>query len=226
MAGVERIVDVLRRALLADQRLGEALRIVHVVEAEPALDAEALVVRRPVLAGDVEQLVVLDLIGELAADAAIGAHRVDLAVGVGGADVVLVDEGRRHQRAGRAGLDAFAAGDAGRVPHRIVEVEHDLLGVAAAGHADDVVDLHLAAGADAQVALDAGVEIDRHRGVAAVGRRRIAAFRKPARGEPLAVDHLPQMRLRIGGDVALRLVGEEKLRHHLPRAPWRDRSGS
>ena len=42
MAGVERIVDVLRRAVLADQRLGEPLRIVHVVEAEPALDAETV----------------------------------------------------------------------------------------------------------------------------------------------------------------------------------------
>ena len=130
---------------------------------------------------------------------------------------MVVDERRRHQRAGRAGLHAFAAGDAGRVPHRIVEVEHDLLGVAAAGHADDVVDLHLAAGADAQIALDAGVEIDRHRGVAAVGRRGIAALGKPARGEPLAVDDLPQMRLRIGRDVALGLVGEQKLGHHPAR---------
>ena len=42
--------------------------------------------------------------------------------------------------------------------------------MAAAGHADDVVDLDLAAGADAEIALDAGVEIDRHRHVAAVGR--------------------------------------------------------
>jgi hypothetical protein len=31
--------------------------------------------------------------------------------------------------------------------------------MAAAGHADDVVDLDLAAGADAQIALDAGVEM-------------------------------------------------------------------
>ena len=43
--------------------------------------------------------------------------------------------------------------------------------MAAAGHADHVVDLHFAAGADAEIALDAGVEIDRHRGMAAVGRR-------------------------------------------------------
>ena len=38
----------------------------------------------------------------------------------------------------------------------------------AVGHADDVVDLDLAAGPDAEVALDAGVEVDAHRRVAGV----------------------------------------------------------
>ena len=52
--------------------------------------------------------------------------------------------------------------------HRVVEIEHDLFVVAAARHADHVVGLHFAAGADAEVALDAGVEIDRHRRMAAV----------------------------------------------------------
>src|SRR4028119_1201482 len=47
------------------------------------------------------------------------------------------------------------AGGGGRGAHRIVEVEDDLLDVAAQGHADDVVDLDLAAGADAQAAVDA-----------------------------------------------------------------------
>ena len=178
IAGVEGVVDVLRYAVLADQRLGEPLRIVDVVEAETALDAETLVVRRAVLAADIEQLVVLDVVGELAADAAIGAHRIDLAVGKAGADIVVVEQRRRHQRAGRAGLHAFPAGDAGRGAHGIVEIEHDLLAMAAAGHADDVVDLHFAAGADAEIALDAGVEIDRHGGVAAVGRGRVGARRE------------------------------------------------
>ena len=38
----------------------------------------------------------------------------------------------------------------------------------AIGHADDVIDLHLAAGAHAQAALDAGIEIDAHRGMAGI----------------------------------------------------------
>src|SRR3546814_19262701 len=74
----------------------------------------------------------------------------------------LVQHGGRHQRAGRAGLYAFAAGDAGRAAHRVVEVEDDLLAEAAAGHAADVVDLDLAAGAAAAIALTAGVEVARH----------------------------------------------------------------
>src|SRR4029078_12271792 len=83
-------------------------------------------------------LVVLDLVGELAADAAIRADAVHGAVGLAEIDVVFCHPRRRHQRAGRAGLHAFAAGDAGRSPHRIVEVEHDLFEMTAAGHTDDV----------------------------------------------------------------------------------------
>src|SRR6185312_13318658 len=168
---VNKLVRHLRHAVLADHRLQEALWIVHVVEAEAALDAEPVLVGRAVLAGDGDDLVVLDLIGELAADAAIGTDTVDGAVGLAFVDVVLVDHRRRHQGAGRAGLHALATGNAGRLPHRIVEIEHDLLGVAAAGHADDVVDLHFAAGADAEIALNAGVEIDRHGDVASIGLR-------------------------------------------------------
>ena len=174
---VDEFVRHFRHAVLADHRLQQALRIVHVVEAEAALDAEPVLVGRAVLAGDGDDLVVLDLVGELAADAAIGADAVDGAVGLALIDIVLVDHRRRHQRAGRAGLHAFAAGDAGRGAHRIVEVEHDLFEMAAAGHADDVVDLHFAAGADAEIALDAGVEIDRHGDMAAVGLRHFGGSR-------------------------------------------------
>ena len=58
------------------------MRVVHIVEAEAALDAEAVVVRRTVPALGVDDLVVLDLIGDLAADAAEGAQRIDLPVGI------------------------------------------------------------------------------------------------------------------------------------------------
>ena len=83
--------------------------------------------------------------------------------------------------------------------HRIVEVEHDLFEMAAAGHADDVVDLDLAAGADAEIALDAGVEIDRHRDMAAVRLRHLdpLALGEAAGLDLLALDDLPELAVRI-----------------------------
>src|SRR4029453_3519861 len=52
IGGIDRIVGVLGHAILADQRLREAMRMAHVVEAEAALDAEPVLVRRPVAAAD------------------------------------------------------------------------------------------------------------------------------------------------------------------------------
>ena len=51
-----------------------------VVEAEAALDAQPVVIGRAVAPLGVEDLLVLDLIGDLAADAAIRAQRIDLAI--------------------------------------------------------------------------------------------------------------------------------------------------
>ena len=51
--------------------------MVDVVEAEAALDAQAVFVGRAVAAIDVEDLVVLDVHRGLAADAAVGAERID-----------------------------------------------------------------------------------------------------------------------------------------------------
>src|SRR5206468_498954 len=73
--GVDEFVRYLRHALFPDHRLEQALRVGHIVEAEAALDAEPLLVGRAVLALDGDDLVVLDLISELAADAAIRADR-------------------------------------------------------------------------------------------------------------------------------------------------------
>ena len=200
----------------ADQRLGQPVGVVHVIEAEAALDAEPVVVGRPVLALDRDDAVVLHLEDQLAADPAIGAHALDLAVGGVGVDAVVVDEARRHQRAGRAGLDALAAGDAGRVAHRIVEIEDDLFVVAAPGHADHVVDLDLAAGAHAEIALDAGIELHRHRRMAAVGRRRRAP-REAAVADLELVGPLPQPRTRVVRRRAVRLVADQELEDEAPR---------
>ena len=73
-----------------------------------------------------------------------------------------IDDGLRHQRAGRAGLHALPASDASGEAHRIVEIEDWLRVDAAKRHADHVVDLNLATRPNTQPAIDAGVEIDRH----------------------------------------------------------------
>src|SRR2546425_6912497 len=125
-----------------------------VIESVAALDAEPAMVRRAVLAGDELDLVFLHVIREQAADAAERAYRVDLLV-----DGLQAGVARRHQRAGRAGLHALAAGHAGGLAHRVVEVEHDLRVIPPPGVADDVVHLLLAAGAHAARALDPRVQI-------------------------------------------------------------------
>ena len=197
--------------------------MMDVVEAEAALDAEPVVVGRAVAALGVDHLLVLDLIGDLAADAAERAQRIDLLVGIGDAGLVLVEHHRRHQRAGRAGLHAFAAGDAGRFPHRVVEVEHDLGAVIAIGHADDVVDLHLAAGAHAQAALDAGIEIDAHRRMAGIGLPALGGG-ETAFGDLDLFGPVPELRIRIVRGLARRLVGDQQFHHHLLRGDRARRS--
>ena len=64
---------VLADAFPADHRPGDPVRVVHVVEPEPSLHAQPAVIGRAVPPLDLDQPVVLDVVGELAADAAIWA---------------------------------------------------------------------------------------------------------------------------------------------------------
>ena len=196
VGGIDLVVGILFRIRQPHQRLGQPVRMMDVIEAETALDAEPVVVGRPVAALGVDDLVVLDLVGDLTADAAERTQRVDLPVGIGHAGLVRVEHHRRHQRAGRTGLHAFAAGDAGRFTHRIVEIEHDLGVVVAIGHPDYVIDLNLAAGAHAQAALDAGIEIDAHGGMAGIALPALGV-RKAALGHPDLFGPVPELRIRI-----------------------------
>src|SRR6185312_8060806 len=98
IARIDHLMRDLRHAVFSDHRPRQAIRIGDVVEAEPALDAQPVLVGRTVLAGDGNDLVVLDVVGELAADAAIRAYAVNFAVGKFRAHVVLADKRSRHQR--------------------------------------------------------------------------------------------------------------------------------
>src|SRR5262249_45101289 len=137
----------------ADQRPGEALAVLGVVPAVAALDAQAALVAGAVAALGPEDVAVVDVVGQGAADAAVGADAVH--GGRLGARPQRQGERLVGQRPGGAGGGALAAGDAGALAHRGVEVEGDLRGRGAAGPADDVVGLDLVAGPDAAVAEDA-----------------------------------------------------------------------
>src|SRR5690606_28712941 len=141
----------LRRIVTADQRLGQPLRRHGVVEAEAALDAQSVLIGWAVAAVDLDNSVVLDGNRGLTADAAERTQRVhdlvELLDGTGPGR--FIHERLFIERPGRASLHALAAGHAGRQTHRVVHVEDGNRMTAAIGHADDVVDLDLAAGAHA-----------------------------------------------------------------------------
>ena len=138
-----------------------------VVEAEAALHAQPLAIRRAVTALHRDDLIGVGLIGNLATRHRNRGRRcATSSSAISVPDALLVHQARFHESTRRTGLHTFAAGDAGAGAHRIVEVEDDLRAVAAVGHADDVVDLHVAARAHAESAVNAGIEIDAHGRVA------------------------------------------------------------
>ena len=106
---------------------------------------------------------VFHVIGQLAAHATIGANGIHRAVGRGGVSAALgIHQGGGHERARRAGLHAFAAGNAGAVAHGIIEIKYDLGSGTAMRQSDDIVALHFPTGSLAQAAGDAGVQIHVH----------------------------------------------------------------
>jgi hypothetical protein len=123
-----------------------------------------------------------------------------------------------HQGAGRAGLDAFPAGDAGRIPHRVIEIEHDLLAGPAQRHADHVVDLHLAAGPDAEVAMDAGIKLHGHGRMAEVVHLVLAGDRREAaRRDVDPVGPPPERGIGVVRGFARGLIGDQQLEHQAAR---------
>src|SRR5207248_11685320 len=108
---IGRIHDEIRRLRnprLADQRLGEALRMMRVVGAEAAFDAKPLMIRGTVATYDADDPIVGDVIGELAAHPAVRTHRSHVTV-----DRLEIRVVRGRKRSRRARLHAFATGDTG-----------------------------------------------------------------------------------------------------------------
>ena len=76
-----------------------------------------------------------------------------------------------------------------------------------------VVNLDLAAGAHAQAALDAGVEIDAHRGMAGIALPALSGRKTTFRHLDL-FGPMPEFRIGIMRRGARRLIRDQKLHHH------------
>src|SRR5262249_58679843 len=96
---------------LSDQRLHQPLRILHIIEAKSAFDAQSILIGVAVATLDEGDCVVLDLIAYLAADTTIWADRVNLAIHLAAAMLGDgIDNRFWHERAGGTGLHTFSAG--------------------------------------------------------------------------------------------------------------------
>src|SRR3546814_11265774 len=76
----------------------------------------------------------------------------------------------------------------------------------------------LAAGTHTEIAIDAGIQVHRHRGMAEVGLP-LLAHREAALGDADVGSPVPELALWIVRGLALRLVGDQHLEHHGARLP-------
>ena len=134
---IEPQVFALRYILAADQRDGQAMGVMHVVEPVTSFNAQPLPVGRTIAPGHAQQAAVAHVIGQLAADSAIGANAFNL--------LVALRQTLGNQRIRRTSRDAFATGDAGRQAHGIAHVKNDGGLRPAPGQTDHVVALNVAA---------------------------------------------------------------------------------
>ena len=186
-----------RRVVAADQRLRQPVRVGDVVEAEAALDAEPVSFAGPSTPSTQAMRSSLDLVGDLAADAAVGADRAHLAVEGGAVAALGARRARSPPSARRSGRPARtrrrrrrSRRPSGRRCRRRSRSPRPRPAMPITSF-----DLHLAAGADAEVAVDAGVEVDPHRHVAVVEQRHCAGGRAGKRlaATPCSVGHGPEV---------------------------------
>src|SRR5262249_1593974 len=121
IVGINRKILALLRLRLSDQRCREAMFMLDVVKAIPALDTQAARVFRPILSVHKKDLVVLDVVRKLASHTTVRTDRLHFFIGFNHAH-----SAGRHERAGWTRLHAFTASDTCGIAHRIVQVENDL----------------------------------------------------------------------------------------------------
>ena len=146
--------------------------MVRVIKTITAFNAQPSVVGRAVAAFYKGDFVVLDVVGQLAADTAKRTQRGNLFVWHCEGSIA-----RRHQRARGASLHTFTAGHAGRSAQGVIHVKHDFCVFTAKGQANHIIDLLVAARTQAACALYAGVQIDGNGRVRKVLAGLLASFK-------------------------------------------------
>ena len=144
----------------ANQGLCKPPFVMHVIKAKAPFHTQPRIVRWPCAAFHAHDFVVPHVVGDQAPHAAIRADRINLLI-----YLLRAHQRLGHQRPRRTGLHTFAACHATALAHAVALIKYDFCVTATQGHANHIVDLHLTAGPHTSRALDAGIEIHRHRGV-------------------------------------------------------------
>ena len=185
------------RIVAADQGLCQAMRVVDVVVAKPPFDTQTSLVRGAIDPLDIFHFIVFDLDGNLAPDTAEGTDAFHFAVVVVQiTNLIFVHHARRHQGTGRASLHTLATGHTGGRPHWVVKIESWIGIMPTTGHADHVVDLHLATCPHAETALNTRIQVHAHRHMTVVQKWDGFLLQRweTAVGDILRLRHVPQVR--------------------------------
>ena len=138
------------RILSADERFGQAVVVVDIVKSKPTFDAEAPLICGAIDPFDIFNAIPFDLEADLTAHPAEGADAFDFMIKIFAvADLVFIGDGGRQECSCRAGLHAFTAGHTAAFTHWVCHIKGWIGIMTPARHADNVIDLNLAASAHA-----------------------------------------------------------------------------
>ena len=108
------IQPLCRRIITADQWLGQTVIVMNIVKTEPALYTKPVFVGRAIHSFNIFDFIILDFKGQLTANTAIRANRLDFAIKVFAIAVLrIIKNACRHQGTGWTGLNTFTTGNTG-----------------------------------------------------------------------------------------------------------------
>ena len=128
-----------------------------VVKTKAALHAQTTVISWAITTIHAHNLFILNVIGDLATNAAEWTNGIYFSVNSLGTNM-----GFWHQRTGRASLYTLTTGNTGTQTHRVTEIKYDLAMSTAHCIADDIIHLLFSASSNATIALNTGVQVHCH----------------------------------------------------------------